>query len=535
VSGTGGSIIMDAGPCERTCSHDLHSIVDCQGNVHATCPSDQGCDPTTLTCVPACKAAEAAKATVGCDFYAFSTGWWCHAAFVANTWDSPVRIQLDLDGVPSDASPFARIPQGNGKSITYSALPGGELPPNEVAIVFLSGPKCPPGVTPAGKQSHRAQHITTSRPVVAYDVLPYGGGDSHVTSASLPIPTAAWGLNYIAVNPWPIGENTFSPQITITAAENDTEVTIKPLVDIKGGFIEQKQLPAIPANVPVTYTLQAGQTLGLSPEQELTGSPILATKRVGVWGMAHCMEIDGCCCDSAHEQLPPVSAWGSEYAAVRYRDRVDSLPESPPWRIVGAVDGTKLSYDPAPPAGAPSIVNQGEVHTLRAHDPFVVRSQDVHHPFYMASYMTGGQQFQGAGDPEFVNVIPTQQYRSEYTFFTDPTYPETNLVFVRARGSDGKFKAVDLDCFGALTGWQPVDAAGRYEYTRFDLVRFNFEPQGGCDNGRHQVSSAAPFALTVWGWGNALSYPDVLTQYGSYAYPAGSSVLPINKVQVVPR
>ena len=89
----------------------------------------------------------------------------------------------------------------------------------------------------------------------------------------------------------------------------------------------------------------------------------------------------------------------------------------------------------------------------------------------------------------------------------------------------------------AITGWQPLGTSGNYEYTRFDLVRHNFEPQGGCDNGRHEISSLQPFGLTVWGWGS----PDTgsqangfYTQYVSYAYPGGAGVAPINTVVVPP-
>ena len=45
--------------------------------------------------------------------------------------------------------------------------------------------------------------------------------------------------------------------------------------------------------------------------------------------------------------------------------------------------------------------------------------------------------------------MPPEQYLQQYVFFTDPTYPETNLVVVRARGTDGQFHDVNLDCGGA--------------------------------------------------------------------------------------
>src|SRR5262249_42529681 len=137
--------------------------------------------------------------------------------------------------------------------------------------------------------------------------------------------------------------------------------------------------------------------------------------------------------DGAHQMLPPVRALGSEYVAVRYRSRSTAFEESVPWRVVGVVDGTTLSYDPAQPPGAPTRIDAQQLAEFSAPGPFVVRSQDAQHPFYLASYMTGGQPFDGAGDPEFVNVVPPAQFLPRYTFFTDPTYPETNLVVVRAR------------------------------------------------------------------------------------------------------
>ena len=130
-------------------------------------------------------------------------------------------------------------------------------------------------------------------------------------------------------------------------------------------------------------------------------------------------------------------------------------------------------------------------------------------------------------------MIPPGEYLQSYVFFTDPTYPETNLVVVRAKGPSG-FKDVTLDCAGTLTGWQPIGTSGQYEYTRVDLSRHNFQPQGKCDNGRHEMQSAGSFGLTVWGWGSAES-GSFSSQYVSYAYPAGASVQPINDVVVVVR
>jgi hypothetical protein len=332
-------------------------------------------------------------------------------------------------------------------------------------------------------------------------------------------------------------------------------VTLSPAADLEGNA--DAGVPGSTKGQPRTITLQRGQVLQLAQHEELTGTPILANKPIGVWGGASLMRIpvDGRSggTDGAHQQLPPVKSLGNEYVAVKYRNRYDAteaLPEAqetPPWRVVGAVDGTKLTYEPYRPEGAPDTLQSGQWVELNAGEPFIVRSQDADHPFYMASYMTSCTQFavdyrECRGDPEFVNVIPAKQYMNTYTFLTDPTYPETNLVVVRSRGPSG-FAPVTLDCAGDLVDWQPLGE--NYEWTRIDLVRHNFEPQvysgGTCDNGVHVIKSANPFGLTVWGWGTKEtggSYsgdePGFFTQTVSYAYPAGATVLPITQVEVPP-
>lgn len=549
------------------CSGDLHAVLDCENHLLRTCPPDQGCAPGG-GCVPACESARANKSSIGCDYFSVDTditlarAGSCFAAFVSNTWTSPVKISVDRDGTSFDLSSAARIPKGSGQNITYDPLPGGMLPAGEVAIVFLAYSAkndaggginapvaCPGGVKPLlttfdaavhGTGFGKAFHIATSAPTVVNDILPYGGGDATITGATLLLPTSAWDTNYIAVNAYRPStlDSEFQPSLDIVAAENDTTVTISPTAAIVGG----PGVAATPAGVPKTYALARGQVLQITQPTEITGSAIQSNKPIGVWGGASCLniDVDKYACDSAHQQLPPVKALGHEYAAVRYRNRFDGKEESPPWRVVGAVDGTLLKYVPAAPPNAPATLAKGQVAEFRGAGPFVIASQGDAFPFYLSAHMTGADEVSPTpapgslatdyrGDPEFVNVVPPQQFLSSYVFFTDPTYPETNLVVVRTKAG-GVFADVSLDCAGVLSGWQ---AFGEYEFTRIDLVRHDFAKQGGCDNGRHEMKSAAPFGLTVWGWGSAES-KSVFTQNVSYAYPAGASIQPINAVVVTP-
>jgi hypothetical protein len=226
--------------------------------------------------------------------------------------------------------------------------------------------------------------------------------------------------------------------------------------------------------------------------------------------------------------IPPVKALGNEYVGVMFRPRVPG--DEAIWHLVGAVDGTQLTY--SSPVGGPATLSAGQQVDFTTAHPFVVKSQDMDHVFMLFTYMSGAQwdklaDTSGYGDPDFVLGVPPQQYMSDYVFFTDPTYPETNLVVVRAPNASGFFDDVTLDCAGALTGWQPV---GDYEWTRIDLIRHDFVKQGNCSTGRHEMKSKSRFGLWVWGWGTPET--TTFTKYVSYGYPGGMNVQPINQVVI---
>jgi len=185
--------------------------------------------------------------------------------------------------------------------------------------------------------------------------------------------------------------------------------------------------------------------------------------------------------------------------------------------MVGGVDGTTLTYAPSTPAGAPTTIDLGQVLQFDAPGPFTVTSQDDMHPFYMSAHMSGCETYTAdtsdcRGDPEYVSIVPPEQYLAAYTFFTDPTYPETNLVLTREK-KGGAFADVNIDCVGTVTGWTAIDADDTIEYTRVE----------------HVAGSTQPFGLVVWGWGSGATGLFQST-YVSYAYPAGQAVKPINIV-----
>jgi len=568
-NGDGGPGAADAFPSGSTCSSDLHSVLDEQGNVIGTCPDDQGC--ANGQCVPACDAAAASQGSVGCDFRVATPSFYpgfsgfpiappCFAVFLANNWPLGATLTIEHDGQTYDATTYARVPDGTPNAAAWPAVTGNAVASDSLAVVFLSTDPtssnggnslaCP--VTPAVSQANgtavftgsgdatgrgKAWRIRTSMPVSAYDILPYGGAGSYLPSAELMLPTTAWGTNYIAAMP-NVDPNASLPGHgwgQIVAAEDNTNVSINPTTPLPAGA----GVSAAPAGQTTTYTLSAGEYIQWQNAGDMSGSRINSDKPVAFTGgnTYVCLgssTSSGGGCDSAHQMIPPVAALGFEYVAPPYATRrADLQPESIVYRFVGAADGTTLTYDP-PIAGAPATLALGQVVEFETVGAFTVKSQDDMHPFYVAQYMTGcnvtgGSReavsptlggLGGLGDEEFVNILPPAQWLTSYVFFTDPSYATTNLVVVRKKLA-GAFSDVNIDCLGTISGWQPVGTSGEYEITNVDLVRG--APVGSCTNGRHVGRSAAPFGLMVWGYDSA----------SSYAYPAGGNVGKINPVVVI--
>ncbi|MCA9636019.1 MAG: IgGFc-binding protein, partial [Myxococcales bacterium] len=524
----------------------------------------QGC--LDAMCVPICEAIAQIEGSIGCEFWAptppfvfngdpgASQRGPCFAVFLANTWEDSAKISITYDGQSYDAATYARIPKGIAPNTTYDPLPADGIPPDEVAIIFLShrpGVKnatsleCPvppiilddTAVPGAGKG--KAFHVVSDRPVRAYDILPYGGASSYLPSATLLFPATSWGTNFVANAPAK-GATSDGRFALVVANEDNTTIKIAPKSNFPGG---NGIVPA-PANVTTEYTLNAGETIqwsGLNDPMDPTAALLESDKPIALWTGNKYLRIGSMTSpgggggESAHQQIPHVTALGSEYVGAGVVTRLQSLqPESVPYRLVGAVDGTMLSWDPMPP-GVPAMINAGQIVDFETTQVFIVKSQDSDHPFLFSQYMAGTQgSFRAGcsnnpgpcplGDEEWVSLLPPAQFQDRYVFFTDPTYPTTNVVLVRVKGEDDMFADVNIECMGApVTGWMPVGGDGRFEYAHVDLSRGGQAAPGtNCATSRHLAESDKTFGIVVWG----------TDYYSSYGYPGGGDIAGINDIVV---
>ncbi|HEX8790894.1 MAG TPA: IgGFc-binding protein [Polyangiaceae bacterium] len=560
------------------CSADLRNVVDQNGNVVQTCPDDQGC--AGGQCVAACAAAAASHGSLGCDFWlatpvitdrdAVGQQQPCFAISIANGWPLAATVTVTQNGTTYDPTTFGYVPSQTASPAQWPAIGAQGVPVDGIAILYLSGApnvnyvetgavaSCPQGTAtgtstmPTATGKYAAFHVTTSVPVTAYDIYPFGGGESGFPGAELVYPSSAWGTNYVVLA---TPQGTLSPPrrkfLDILADTSATTVTFSPAVPVPGGG----GYPPVNQNASTMFTLDAGEYAHWETDPATTdfsGSIVLANHPVSVaagedlFRLQPFGEPGG---DVTHVQILPTSAIAHDYAVAPYTTRrADLKEETIHYRIVGLVAGTQLSFDPAV-AGAPSAVGQAQVVDFATVGAFRVTSQDASHPFSIAQEMSTGnlnmdtdagfrtdcatfydanQMLQKTcGDEEFVPLVPPAQFLDKYVFFTDPTYSTTTLSLVRAQ-SGGAFRDVTVDCLGTISGWKNVDAAGRYQYARADLVRAlppgSMPDAGACANGAHVASSKGPFGLVVYG----------LDTYASYAYPAGGNAAVLSGVVVQP-
>ncbi|AKU95058.1 hypothetical protein AKJ09_01722 [Labilithrix luteola] len=554
---TGADVAFPPACVGVRCSPDLKKVLcqhqDGTEDVFEACGPELGC--ADGHCAAPCTSAELAKGSIGCAFATLpsdttngGSGGSCFAVMIANTWDAPATIQATLGDTPVDIGASVYYAETVGATVHYERVTGA-IDPGKAAIVFLAQGStanvppmgtftaCPEGVVPAvredpiahGTARTRAFLLSTNVPVSAYSIYPYGGASSHISTAMALLPLSSWGKSYIAVSGISTGGGmNSSPTIQIVAAEDDTVVRMRPRVDVRDGA----GVPGVGSQQTQSWTLAGGEVLQITQPNDTSGSPVESNKPIGLFGGAECPYVPAQtpACDTLQQQVAPVAQWGSAYALVPYRPRLaegnagTDARESVPWRFVGAFDGTRLTYDPSPPPfGAPDTLDAGQAVTFTSTYVGTVRSQDDAHPFHVAAYMTGGSTYGGLGDPDFVTIVPTEQFLDRYVFFTDFTYPETTLSIVR-RATPRGFLPVTLDCVGEVPDFRPLGGTGELEYAWVRLTAGG-TPQsfasGTCGYGRHEAKSDSPFALYVWGTG----------QYVSYGYPGGMGSRPLAELE----
>lgn len=494
--------------------------------------------------VSACDVAKKTGDPLGCTYLSFvpamndppENAEGCVALFVSNPGDRPAELKLQWRGSAVDIVKHGRL-MTPGVPVSYLPLGSTALAPRSSAILALFQGKSHPEILadtcpfpaavaadiaarPEGRTN--AFRLDSSEPVAVSQTIPFGLQDYSIGTGHSLRAESNWDRSYLDIGSFRPGRPDrydgglaeFDYWFSLPSEPFYTTITATRPVQVK---IRRE------AGV-VSYSVAANEVLSLVQDDGQIGQPIEANDVISVATGTDWLRVpfdapfNPSGQISIHSMAPP-SSWGNEVAAVRFPRRYPSIDEPGVWRILGAKSGTTLSYDPAPPPGAPTTIDQGEQVIFESPGPFVVRSQDAAHPFHLSLIMktfsalctgSGADCMKDVrGNAELAAVLPPNEYAHRFAFLTDPGYPQTHLVVVRRKDDTG-FHDVTLDCAGKLGEWNPIGNEGIYQYTyaalsngrAFSPVAY---PNGSCTLGPHTLSSDGPTAVTLWGWGQSES------------------------------
>jgi len=315
-----------------------------------------------------------------------------------------------------------------------------------------------------------------------------GTVSTHSCDASLLRPTHTWGRQYVVAS-WPVFST--SPGLIGVVTREATTLTITP----RAATVARNGAPALAANVASTLTLDAGVFLELGTlSGDLTGTLISADHPIEVIGGHNGAKIpaDIDASDHLEEGLMPIEQLSNEYFVISPALVAIPAGKAQIVRIIAAENDLELSYEP-PRLGAPThLEHAGDFIEL---DPgsavFRVQStKKVLVAQYMQAQALGG----AMGDPSMFIAPPRSQFKTDHVFHSPPDYEMNAVDIVAPTGT-----TVTLDG-AAVSGFVSIGS------TDHGLSRNLSLGLGQAANGTHRVTCSAPCMLSVYGYGQYISY-----------------------------
>ncbi len=498
-------------PGTGTCAGDVGTfcLPDGSGYGKETCNPLQGstCNPQTGACDGACSPKSLGKSYIGCDYFPTVT---------ANLVGTQFHFAVAVSNTTGNAATVT-VTQG-ANQITQAVVA-----PNSVQVITLpwqlalKGPAALSVVPfPASiKVAQGAYRLQSTQPVTVYQFNPLEyttGGNclndlnacTFSNDASLLLPTNAWTGTYrVAARHHFYASSGF---YAVTAKEDNTLVTVTAGPNsgvVKGGIagISAAGNGQVTLNAgDVIEVVDAGDDNSASSPNDVTGTLVSASKPVQVIGGHQCVYIPDNVgyCDHLEESMFPYETLANDYIVTApLIPTGGNTPKVEMVRVIATQDATTITYDP-PQGGAPGSIAQAGAWFELPNNPndFQISADK---PILVVQYMEGQDAGGNSGDPAMATAVAKSQYRTNYLFHA-PTNYETSYVNIVAPTGE----AVMLD--GAnVDGFTPIGGTG------FSIARKAISNAG---DGNHNASSAKPFGISVYGYG----------QYTSYWYPGGSDL-----------
>ncbi len=427
------------------------------------------------------------------------------------------------------------------------------LPRQSILTIILPTRRLPFKESSLSKSAYR---VLSSQPIVAYQFNPLCCNYNFTNDASLLLPKSALTNDYMHMGyeVWRprFGDTSYSATMTVTATEPDTRVTVTLRPSTKGASFPDILYPNSSARINgpneqgvITATLQPHEVLNLGArarDHDLTGARISSTKPISVFGGHTCAFVpDGnAACDHLESQLFPLETWGRRFFAAPLKIRgnvAETTLEGTYFKFLALENQTEISTGinldyrqdvnvlrqtsgavkacldfSSDPAGGKFTLDAGQSCVIGSKKLFVAESGK---PLMVGAFLSGQGSVEDnpvfgshAGDPAFFLVPPEEQFRSEYSFLTPPTYFVSYITVVMQPGFSIFLDGVELN----LTDFDYENL----EDTGIARAHIAVEP------GPHFITSQnqIPFGLIVYG------YDDFV----SYAYTGGLNLTKLNEL-----
>ena len=350
-----------------------------------------------------------------------------------------------------------------------------------------------------------AIHITSASPISAY----FMNQQENTTDGFLGLPKSSLGKEYVGLTynmltqagiVSTVDAGQLGSMLTIVATEDNTQVTIDPVMDIFPG--EQAH---IEVGTPIELILNAGDVYNLeakgSFKADLTGTLINADKPINVLGQVECtyVPVGSPACDHLVEQLPPIEALGTEYFTAPFWGRevnggIGGVEYGDRFRVVAPYDNTNVYLNGVLRAQ----LDQSEFYEFASDAGLHVTANQ---PVLLMQYANSDrfddrfrtQLARDFADPFMVVVSPVEQYLTRYTINTPARDLEFNFVNViiptaaaPSMTLDGN--VVDQSLFQAI-----ADSA--YSYAQVPIT-----------TGAHTLQAEQAFGAYVYGYDFFESY-----------------------------
>ena len=341
--------------------------------------------------------------------------------------------------------------------------------------------------------------------VTAQDAISVYGFSSELESsdAFLGLPTDTLGTDYIVLSysdsPVGSGRDYNGTEFAFVATADNTTVTVAPTISGLAPY-------QVHLNQGNTYQFQK-----TSGEGDLSGTVITSDKPIGVFGGNELAEIPAgyTAADYLVQELPPVKAWGREFATLPEATRANGDT----FRFLASADNTTVKID----GKVVAILDRGHFYeTVLTQPSYVV----ANNPILVAQYANSYQYDGLTGDPSMMLIPPIEQFLADYTVIT----PDNVAVFnSNPLIQFGPFPINYINLVAPATDVGAITVDGQAvpvdQFTPIGTSSF-YGAQVHVNAGAHNLSGPAAFGAFVYGFAS----------FDAYGYPAGMSLAPVATV-----